>query len=59
MSESEESIGNETVRKRKRGIVNSDFYKQNVIKKCKVKGLEHVNHVGKTIKIRSTGADCK
>lgn len=58
-SESDEINENENVRKRKIGVTDPDAYKQNMIKRSKVKGLEHVNYAGKTVKARTTGPDCK
>lgn len=44
--------------KRKKGIKRTAGYKRNSIKKAKVKGLEHKNHVNKLIPARRTGQEC-
>ncbi|XP_069690272.1 uncharacterized protein [Periplaneta americana] len=41
--------------KRKRNEIN---YRRNVIKKNKLKGVEHVNWIGKTVAARTTGEQC-
>ena len=38
-----------SLKRRKKGVVNSERYKRNVVKKAKVAGKEHINMVGKTI----------
>lgn len=43
--------------KRKKGVINSDNYKRNKIKKAKLMGIEHVNWAGNLVpsKLPSTG----
>lgn len=57
------SEGNESAEvsnsKKRKGVVNSDLYKQNVIKKARVVGSEYVNYKNNRVKARSTGDDCK
>lgn len=43
-------------KKRKR---NPESYKRNVLKKAKVKGLEHITYSGKLVPARITGDDCR
>lgn len=43
--------------KRKRGIKNDDNFKRNLIKKRKLCGEEHINHVGKAIEPKNTPND--
>lgn len=45
--------------KRKKGICNRSMYKSEKIKKAKVKGEAHINHVGKEVMARKTGVYCK
>lgn len=45
--------------KKRKGVVNKDVYKRNVIKKAKIYGLPHVNHRGKEVAARETGLPCK
>lgn len=61
MSESSGSQSDDNIlqRKRKKGILNTDSYKSNVVKRAKVKGIQHVNHVGKSLNARITGPDCR
>ena len=42
---------------KKRGN-NSINYKRNVIKRAKLKGIEHFNHVGKVVPAKTTGEPC-
>lgn len=42
--------------KRKKGVLNTEGYKRNVIKTAKLKGDEHVNWAGKTIKAKQPGS---
>lgn len=56
---SETSSSEEEFRmKKKRGVRNIDSYKHNIIKKAKIQGLAHTNHVGKTVPPRKTGENC-
>ncbi|CAH1114844.1 unnamed protein product [Psylliodes chrysocephalus] len=55
--ESSAVIENEE-RKRKKGVINRTQYKSEVIKKAKVKGESHFNHVGKKVLARKTGINC-
>lgn len=49
-----------TVVKRKKGAVNQETYRRNVIKKAKVTGKEHVNWAGKTVPAKTQGSnDCR
>lgn len=57
-SESSAIIDNKQQNKRKKGIINRSKYKSEVIKKAKVKGEAHINHVGKKVMARKTGMDC-
>lgn len=45
--------------KKRKGAVNSDLYKRNVIKKARLTGTEYVNYAGKTVAARTTGEHCK
>lgn len=56
MSSSSESE-NETPRKRKKGVVNSETYKKNIIKKARVHGLQHVNYAGKDVPAKMAAGD--
>lgn len=58
MSDSSSSeIGDppEPIKKRQR---RPETYKRNIIKKSKVKGLEHMNWKGKVVAARATGPSC-
>lgn len=44
---------------KRKGVVNSDLYKWNVIKKVRLTGTEYVNYSGKTVAARTTGDQCK
>ena len=46
------------VGKCKKGERNPERYKQNKIKRSKVKGEEHINYAGKVVTARTTGPDC-
>lgn len=60
MSESSSSDSdNYKDKRKKKGVKNTELYKHVVIKKAKVKGLLHENHVGKIISPRKTGDSCK
>lgn len=56
------SEGNESTEvsnsKKRKGVVNSDLYKRNVIKKARVVGKEYVNYKNNRVTARSTGDDC-
>lgn len=49
MDESEGGAQNNSYNKRKKGVVKSELYKRNSIKRAKVKGEEHVNWAGNKI----------
>lgn len=51
-SSSSESYGKQI--KKKKGARNSHLYKHEVIKKAKINGLSHENHVGQAIPSRKT-----
>lgn len=49
-----------TVVKKRKGVVNQEMYRRNVIKKAKVSGKEHVNWAGKTVPAKTPGSnDCR
>ncbi|KAF5282444.1 hypothetical protein FQA39_LY17559 [Lamprigera yunnana] len=54
-----EIIEEEPPPKRSKGIRNDATYKRNVIKKSKVKGIEHTNHKGVVVNSKSIGQSCK
>ncbi|KAL4103752.1 hypothetical protein QTP88_019093 [Uroleucon formosanum] len=56
MSNSDSSV--ESEKKRKKGVSNFESYKANIIKKAKIKGLPHTNHVGKELTERRSGLPC-
>ena len=56
-SENSANIGNKPI-KRKKGVINRSKYKSEVIKKAKIKGEAHINHVGKKVMARKTGINC-
>lgn len=56
MSESEEEAQNNSSNKRKKGVIKSELYKRNSIKRAKVKGEEHVNWAGKKIQEKKPGS---
>lgn len=58
-SESDAETQDESSKKRRRGVRNDDNYSRNAIKKAKVKGAEHKNHVGKTVPAKTVGEDCR
>ena len=41
--------------KRKKGIVNSEKYRRNIIKHAKVSGKAHINWIGKMVPAKSPG----
>lgn len=45
------------VRKRKKGIINADKYKRNIIKKAKILGTEHINWKGKMVPAQQPGSN--
>jgi hypothetical protein len=47
-----------TVRESKKRTNNSSNYKRNVIKKAKLQGIDHINHVGKSVPAKKTGESC-
>lgn len=54
-----DNINDPVIKKRKKGERNVESYIQNVIKRRKVKGQEHINHVGKLVAARKTGFACR
>lgn len=44
-------------KKRKKGVVNRDSYKRNVIKKAKLQGVEHINYCGKVVPAKVVAGD--
>lgn len=55
-SDDEVSESTNTGQKRKKGVVNEDKYKRNVVKKAKIKGVEHVNWSGKLVPAKQPGS---
>lgn len=55
MSDLEGEVVLNHTRKRKKGILNTEGYKRNIIKLAKVKGDEHVNWTGRTIQAKKPG----
>lgn len=53
MSSDEENVEQ---RKRKKGVVNTDKYKRNAIKKAKITGAEHINWAGRLIPAKQPGS---
>lgn len=58
-SEDDRASVDEIPKKRRKGIRNDEHYKKNVIKKCRVKGAQYVNHRGRTVLARKQGAPCR
>ncbi|XP_050528134.1 uncharacterized protein LOC126898238 [Daktulosphaira vitifoliae] len=61
MSNLEGDVDNES-RKRKKGVLNTECYKRNIIKTAKVKGDEHVNWAGRNIQAKqpsTTNCGCR
>lgn len=46
-----------TVVKRRKGVVNQETYKRNVIIKAKVSGKEYVKWAGKTVPAKTQGSN--
>lgn len=44
------------IQKRKKGVLNTEGYKRNLIKTAKLKGDEHVNWAGKTVEEKQPGS---
>lgn len=49
----------ETPRKKKKGCVNADQYKGNIIKRARVSGVPYINHAKRDIPAKTRGPDCK
>lgn len=54
-----EIIEEEPPSNRRKGIRNDATYKRNVVKKSRVKGLEHKNHKGVVVGSKSIGQPCR
>lgn len=54
-----EIIEEEPPSKRRKGIRNDVIYKRNIVKRARVKGLEHKNHKGTVINSKSIGQPCR
>ena len=55
---SDEEIIDDPKPKRKKGVVNEDKYKRNVIKTAKLRGEEHVNWSGKLVPAKQPRFNC-
>lgn len=49
----------EVIQKKKRGVRNTDLYKENQIKFASVKGIEYTNYHGNIVKKRELGPPCR
>lgn len=45
--------------KKRKGVVNSELCKRNVIEKARIMGTEYTNYAGNPVAARTTGKDCK
>lgn len=52
MSDLEGEVVVSKTNKRKKGVLNTESYKRNIIKMAKVKGDEHVNWTGRMIQAK-------
>lgn len=42
---------------RKKGVVNTEKYKRNIIKKAKLRGEQHINYSGKLVPAKVAAGD--